>query len=302
MKIGMNLPVMVPGLDRDRILEWSRRIDAGPFSSLAIGERITFPNPEIMVTVSAAAAVTQRVKLALTVIVLPMHSAALMAKQIATLDVVSGGRVVLGVGVGAREEDYRAAEASFDAKRLGRMERQVALMRRAWAGENVVAGARRPIEPFPVQKGGPEILAGSLFPQSIRRAARWADGICGFSFGPSAEEIDNAFGIAREAWKKAGRQQPPRLVTSFWFALGPQARAQMDEYLLRYLNFMGDDVARQLAPTVKATSAQALKDSVRMLADLGTDELILVPTTADVDELQRVEDVISGSGQTSVEC
>ena len=55
MKIGMNLPVMVPGLDRDTILEWARRIDAGPYSSLAAGERIAFPNPEIMVTMSAAA-------------------------------------------------------------------------------------------------------------------------------------------------------------------------------------------------------------------------------------------------------
>ncbi len=58
MEIGMNLPVMVPGLDRELILEWSRRIDAGPYASLAAGERITFPNPEIMVTLSAAAAVT----------------------------------------------------------------------------------------------------------------------------------------------------------------------------------------------------------------------------------------------------
>jgi len=45
MKIGMNLPVMVPGLDRKTILEWARRIDAGPYSSLAAGERITFPTP-----------------------------------------------------------------------------------------------------------------------------------------------------------------------------------------------------------------------------------------------------------------
>ena len=198
--------------------------------------------------------------------------------------------------------EYEAAEASFDTKRLGRMERQVALMRRAWAGEKVVEGALRPIEPFPVQKGGPEILAGSLFPQSIRRAARWADGICGFSFGPSRDEIEMAFDLARRSWNEAGREKPPRLVTSFWFALGPSARTQMDEYLHRYLNFMGDDVAKQLAPTVKATSAQALKDAVRMLADLGTDELILVPTTSDPDELHRVEDIISGIGRTSVEC
>ncbi len=57
-------------------------------------------------------------------------------------------------------------------------------------GEPVVEGATRPVEPLPVQSGGPEIRAGSLFPRSIRSTARWADGINGFSFGPSREEVE----------------------------------------------------------------------------------------------------------------
>ena len=292
MKIGMNLPVMVPGLDRDTILEWARRIDAGPYNSLAAGERITFPNPEIMVTMSAAAAVTERVRLAFTVIVLPLHSPLLMAKQIATLDVLSGGRVTLGLGVGGREEDYRALGAPFDRKRLRRMEASIALMRRAWAGENVVAGALRPVEPLPVQPGGPELLAGALAADSVRRAARWADGICGFSFGPSAAEIAIAFEPARGAGQEAGRPAPPRLVTSFWFALGARARQQLDAYLHRYLAFLGEGVAEALAPTVQTASAAALRDAARMLADMGADELILVPTTSDPDEVHRVADIL----------
>lgn len=292
MKIGMNLPVMVPGLDRACILEWARRIDAGPYSSLAAGERITFPNPELMVTMAAAAAVTGRVRLALTVVVLPMHSPVLIAKQIATLDVISNGRVTLGLGVGARAEDYRAVGAPFESRRIKGMEDQIALMRRVWAGENVVAGALRPVEPLPVQPGGPELLAGALAPQAIRRAARWADGVCGFSFGPSAQEVRFAYDTARTAWRAAGRERAPRLVMSFWFALGPQARRQLDIYLERYLAFLGDDVARALAPTVNSTTPAALRQAVRMLADLGTDEVILVPTTADPDEVSRVADVL----------
>lgn len=292
MKIGMNLPVMVPGLDRATILEWARRIDAGPYSSLAAGERITFPNPELMVTMAAAAAVTERVRLALTVVVLPMHSPVLIAKQIATLDVISNGRVTLGLGVGARAEDYRAVGAPFESRRIKGMEDQIALMRRVWAGENVVAGALRPVEPLPVQPGGPELLAGALAPQAIRRAARWADGVCGFSFGPSAQEVRFAYDTARTAWRAAGRERAPRLVMSFWFALGPQARRQLDIYLERYLAFLGDDVARALAPTVNSTTPAALRQAVRMLADLGTDEVILVPTTADPDEVSRVADVL----------
>ena len=292
MKIGMNLPVMVPGLDRDRILEWSRRVDQGPYASLAAGERITFPNPEMMVTLAAAAAVTERVRLAFNVLVLPMHSAVLIAKQVATLDVISAGRVTLGVGVGGREEDYRAVGVALDERRLGRLEEQVGMMRCAWAGEPVVDGALRPVEPAPVQPGGPEILAGSLFPKSIRRAARWADGLCGFSFGPSAEEVGRQFELARTAWKREARSSPPRLVTGCWFALGSGGRAQMDEYLHRYLNFMGPGVAQALAPTVTTISGPALRDAARMIEDLGADELILAPTTSDPDEVHRVADLL----------
>jgi alkanesulfonate monooxygenase SsuD/methylene tetrahydromethanopterin reductase-like flavin-dependent oxidoreductase (luciferase family) len=292
MKIGMNLPVMVPGLDRAAIHEWSRRIDAGPYTSLAAGERITFPNPEILVTLATAAAVTERVRITFSVLVLPMHNAVRIAKQVATLDVLSGGRVNLGLGVGGREEDYAAVGAEYDKGIWRRMEEQVAVMRQAWRGEQVIEGALRPVEPLPLQTGGPELLAGSMFPRSIRRAARWADGICGFSFGPHDAEIANQFDLARSAWKEEGRSDPPRLVTSFWFALGPDARSQLDEYLLRYLNFMGPEAARKIAPTVTTLSPETLRDAARRIADLGCDELILVPTTADPDEVDRVADIL----------
>ena len=143
-----------------------------------------------------------------------------------------------------------------------------------------------------MQSGGPELLAGSMYPRSLRRAAGWADGISGFSFGPDATEIANQFDLTRSAWKDEGRESAPRLVTSFWFALGSQAREQLDGYLHRYLDFMGDEAARKLAPTVTTTSPQALRDAVRMVAELGCDELILVPTTADPEELDRVADVL----------
>jgi alkanesulfonate monooxygenase SsuD/methylene tetrahydromethanopterin reductase-like flavin-dependent oxidoreductase (luciferase family) len=156
----------------------------------------------------------------------------------------------------------------------------------------VVEGALRPVEPSPVQSGGPEILAGSLFPRSIRRAARWADGICSFSFGPSADEIERQFETARAAWKEEARSAAPRLVTGCWFALGKGGRAQMDEYLHRYLGFMGPGIPEKLAPTVTTTSDRALVDAARMIKDLGADELILAPTTSDPDEIHRVTDIL----------
>jgi alkanesulfonate monooxygenase SsuD/methylene tetrahydromethanopterin reductase-like flavin-dependent oxidoreductase (luciferase family) len=243
-----------------------------------------------MVTLSAAAAVTERVKIVFDAAVPPLHHEVILAKQVASLDVVSEGRVVFGVGAGGREEDFRATGASFDG-RLDRLEEQIAVMRRIWAGERVVEGALRPVEPLPRQPGGPEVLAGSLFPRSIRRAARWADGLCGFSFGPSPDEIGRSFELAREAWKIEGRSEP-RLVTGFWFALGDMARDRLDAYLGRYLNFMGPRVAEKLAPTVQTTSAAGLRAAARQIADLGADEILLVPTTLDPDEVDRVADAL----------
>lgn len=293
MNVGMNLPVMVPGLSRELVRQWCRRIDAGPYSSIAAGERITFPNPEIMVTLAMAAAWTERVKIGFHVLVPPMHSAAMLAKQVATVDVLSGGRVCLGVGVGAREEDYRAVGAIWDSSLLKRLEAGVREMKSIWDGTHRVENATRPIEPVPLQKNGPPILAGVLMPQAIARVAHWADGVTGFSFEPSAEDIAMRFDGARQAWKDAGRTTPPRLVTGFWFALGENPNEQIGSYLERYLAFMGEGSGRALAPSIRATSPKALRDALLMCRDLGADEVLLVPTTSDPEEAERAAEVIA---------
>ncbi len=286
----MTLPTMVPGLDRAALLEWARRIDAGPFSTLAAGERIAYPNQEILVSLAAAAAVTERVRIFPTVIVLPLHATGLVAKQLATLDVLSGGRLVVGVGVGGREEDYRAAGAAFE-RRLSRMEAQVGLLRRLWSGEAALEGVG-PIGPKPLRAGGPEILAGSLSAGSIRRASRWADGLCGFGFAPDPGETRAAFDLAREAWGAAGRPAP-RLVTSFWYGIGPGARARMDGFVRSYLGFLGADTAAAIAPTCRAVSEQALLEVLAEVEEAGADECLLVPIDADLGRLDRVAELVA---------
>lgn len=141
-----------------------------------------------------------------------------------------------------------------------------------------------------MQPGGPEILAGSLLPAAIRRATRFADGLCGFSFGPDPTEVATAFDVAREAWAAQGRK--PRLVTSCWYALGDVARAQMDDYVARYLATFGPDLAAGMAPLCTTTSASTLRAVVRQIADTGADELLLVPTTSDPGEVDRVADLV----------
>jgi alkanesulfonate monooxygenase SsuD/methylene tetrahydromethanopterin reductase-like flavin-dependent oxidoreductase (luciferase family) len=290
MKIGMTLPTMVPDLTREHVHEWSRRIDAGPYASLALGERITFPNIEAMVTMTTAAAVTERVELMFTVIVLPMHSEGLMAKQIATLDVMSNGRVTLGVGTGGREEDFMAVGAPF-SKRLSRMEAQVARMRTLWAGEPPHEGAA-PIGPKPVQEGGPQILVGAITEKSIQKSARWADGICGFTFGPNIDQVDKSFRLLEAAWKEQGRTGSPRRISSFFYALGPDAQGQMDRYVRRYLGIFGEDVAAAMAKECVATSPGQLRDLMAKFEDLGADDLVLVPTSENPAEIDRVSDLL----------
>jgi alkanesulfonate monooxygenase SsuD/methylene tetrahydromethanopterin reductase-like flavin-dependent oxidoreductase (luciferase family) len=290
MKIGMTLPTMVPGLTRDDIHEWSRRIDAGPYTSLALGERITFPNLEVLVTMTTAAAVTERVELIFTVIVLPMHSEGLMAKQIATLDVLSNGRVTLGVGTGGREEDFRAVGAPFE-KRLSRMEAQVGRMRALWAGEPPHEGAS-PIGPAPIQTGGPQVLVGAITEKSIQRSVRWADGVCGFTFGPNIDQVDKSFRLLERAWTEHGRSGSPRKLSSFFYALGSDADQQMDEYVQRYLGIFGKDVAEAMAKECVATSPATLRDLLNKFEDLGTDDLVLVPTSDDPNEIDRISDLL----------
>jgi alkanesulfonate monooxygenase SsuD/methylene tetrahydromethanopterin reductase-like flavin-dependent oxidoreductase (luciferase family) len=294
VKISMTLPTMVPGFDGRLLRQWCARIEAGPFASIAAGERITYGNTDLFTTLAAAAACTDRVRLVATVVVLPLHSAALVAKQAATVDVLSGGRLTVGVGIGGRDEDFRAAGAPFD-HRHQRMDDQVAEMRRLWMGAPAYEGAS-PIGPPPVQVGGPPLLAGSLGPKSIARAAQWAAGVAGFVTDPDPAAVRAGFAQVEQAWADAGRADTPYRTTSFWYGLGPDGEDRARDYGFRYLKIFGDDFAKAMADSMTMTSSDALRDGISGLLETGCDELFLVPTSADLSELDRTIEVLAGVG------
>ena len=287
----MTIPSMIDRTDRDTFLAWCRRVDEGPFSTLAVGERITYHNLEMMASLAAAASVTERVRLMSTVVILPMHPANLIAKQMATIDVISGGRLDVGVGVGGRDADFRAVEGRFD-HRHQRMDDQVAQMRRVWAGEPAAADLG-PIGPRPVQAGGPPVYAGVLGPKAIARAAQWAVGVTGFVTDPDQAQAELTFINVRDAWDAAGRSEPPVLTTSFWYGLGADGDERARAYARRYLGIFGDDFAVAMADSMTMTTEAALLAGLGGLADAGCDEIILVPTTDDLDELDRTIEVIN---------
>ena len=291
MQIGMTVPSMIAGLDRGMLLEWFRRIDDGPFSTLAVGERIAYPNVELFTTLAAAAAVTERVRLMTTVVVLPAHPAIEVAKMAATIDVLSGGRLTLGVGVGGRDEDYRALERA-DARRHQTLDDQVALLRRVWAGAPPVEGMH-PVGPRPVQVGGPPLYSGALGPKSIGRSARWATGVTGFLLDPLGEDAAGTFKTIDEAWRRAGRDEPPRHITSFWYALGTDGADRLHAYAQRYLGIFGDEVAAAMAAACSAHGLGAVLEAIERLEDAGCDEVLLVPTSADPTELDVLVDALA---------
>lgn len=288
----MTLPSMVAGVEREAILRWCRGVDAGPFSSLACGERITFHNLEMRVLLSAAAALTSRVRIVPTLYVLPMHPAALVAKEVATLDVLSGGRVTVCVGAGGREQDYRALGASFE-RRFATLERQAIELRRLWSGEPAFAGGP-PIGPTCVQPGGPPLWAGVFGPRALARAAHWADAINGFAISGDPAEAAKAFAAVDAAWEQAGRRERAPRITGFWYGLGADAEEQLRRYAYEYLRVAGERGARGLAGMQRVHGADALRAALDAIEAQGCDELFLVPCSADLRLLDATCELLAG--------
>jgi alkanesulfonate monooxygenase SsuD/methylene tetrahydromethanopterin reductase-like flavin-dependent oxidoreductase (luciferase family) len=288
----MTLPVMEPDLwGADSTLErWARAVDDGPFASLCFGERMAFDNPETLVLLGACSAWTARVRLVTTVIVPQLHDPVLLAKSLATADRLSGGRLTVGLGVGGREEDYRAVSADPAFQTMGEMASRVAVMRRVWAQE-LVTDAVRPVGPAPLQPGGPPLLVGTMGPRTTRSAAHWADGLAGVTLDLDVTAVASLFDLARAAWSEAGRAAP-RLTTSFWFALDDgsgTARDQVHRHLRHYMNWLPAELVDAMAPTTGFAGTEAeLAGVLRRLEDIGCDEVHLIPTSSDVGQVERV--------------
>ena len=287
MNIGMTLPVMEPDLSRKDLENWTLRIDAGPWSHIALGERILFPNPEFLSTLSAVAAWTKRVEIIATISVLTMHNPILSAKQFATIDMISEGRFTLGVGVGGREEDYKSIGSDWSNRRWATLSKNVKTMQSVWLKE-----LHPNLGPTTFSNGGPKILAGAVGPKAMEMSSDFAEGLAGFSFNADIEEIKDSFNRVNDAFKK--KDKTPRLITSFWFGLGEAARSDIQTHLERYLNWMGDDLAKDLAKIAGFSGSQNdLNDFLLLIKAAGATDVILVPTSKNIEQLILAEEVVT---------
>jgi alkanesulfonate monooxygenase SsuD/methylene tetrahydromethanopterin reductase-like flavin-dependent oxidoreductase (luciferase family) len=278
--IGIGLPNTVPGTEGRALIDWASAAEEAGFSTLGTIGRLVFPNYEELVALSAAAAVTSRIRLTTSVLLAPLYTNyALFAKQAASLDRLSGGRLVLGLGLGGRDDDFTASEVPTSG-RGRRLEEQITVMKRVWSGEKF--GQAGGIGPEPVRPAGPEIILGGQTEASFRRVARLADGwIMG---GGTPDMFAQGAAAVDQAWQEAGRPGKPRKLTLAYFALGPDARAQADEYLLHYYAFLGD-FAGQIAAGA-AVSAEMVKSYAAAFSSAGCDEIIWVPTGSTLDQVR----------------
>jgi alkanesulfonate monooxygenase SsuD/methylene tetrahydromethanopterin reductase-like flavin-dependent oxidoreductase (luciferase family) len=241
----------------------------------------------------ALGAWTDRVRLVTTVIVPQLHDPVMLAKALATGDMLCGGRLTVGVGVGGRIEDYQAVGADPTTQTMRGMAERVAVMKRVWAGENITESLL-PVGPVPVQAGGPPLLIGTIGPKTLRSAAAWADGLAGTTLDLDVAKQNELFDVARTAWAEAGKPKP-HLITSFWFALGSvdEARSQVHRHLRRYMNWIPAEYIDAMAPTTGfAGSEESLVAVFRTFEAVGADEIQLIPTSSDISQVQRLADVV----------
>lgn len=278
MRIGIGLPNTVPGTGGSLMLDWARKADAGPFTSLGVLDRIVYDSYEPMTLLASAAAVTDRIRLATMIVIGPLRPAGVLAKEASTVHTLSGGRFTLGLAVGARHDDYEAA--GVDYRTRGKlMDRQLAALRAQWQNEAIGPGAGR--------GSVPELLVGGSRDPVFARMARHADGYAHGGGPPRA--FAKAAGKARAAWSEAGRPGQPRLWGQGYFALtNAEAGAA---YLKRYYAYTGPFAEKAAAGLL--TTPDAIVDFIKGYAAEGCDELVLFPAVADLSEVDRLADVVS---------
>jgi alkanesulfonate monooxygenase SsuD/methylene tetrahydromethanopterin reductase-like flavin-dependent oxidoreductase (luciferase family) len=296
MRIALGLPSRVASASGEMILEWATRADRGPFSSLVVTDRVVSKALEPLMVLAIAGGATRRIRLMTSVVIGPTRETTLLARQAATIDTLSGGRLTLGLGIGVRENDYLAT--GFEFRRRGRrVDEQLPILRRLWAGQ-ALSNEVGPIGPSSPRPGGPELLIGGYVPAIVRRIAAWGDGYMAPGGGEPASMLEMWKNIL-QAWRDAGRQGQPRWVGASYFALGPKAFEQASGYINANYGYNPELAARRLRgiPTTPA----AVEEAIQRQADMGVDEFILRPCAEDLDQMERLAGLAARLAATSTE-
>jgi alkanesulfonate monooxygenase SsuD/methylene tetrahydromethanopterin reductase-like flavin-dependent oxidoreductase (luciferase family) len=279
MDLGIGLPSVVPGTTRSQLIDWARDAEDAGFSTLGTIDRIVYPNYEPLIALSAAAAVTERIRLATDVMLGPLRvNAAMVAKQILSLDALAGGgRAVLGIGPGAREDDFEISGVDMSTRGAW-LDRALEKIRAIWNGDGELEAE---VGPRPLGDG-PTLLVGGYVETSFQRAARFGDGWTQGGSGPGAFIEDKK--RLDEAWKEHGREGKPRTMALVYFSLGPNAEENARSSLISYYAWLGDEAAEGIAGSA-AKDADTVKGYVADFQKYGCDELIFFPCFSNPEQV-----------------
>jgi alkanesulfonate monooxygenase SsuD/methylene tetrahydromethanopterin reductase-like flavin-dependent oxidoreductase (luciferase family) len=267
-------------------VEWARRAESHGFSSLATIDRISYPSYESLVTLGAAAGATERIGLLTNVLLGPLRNPVLLAKEVASLDRLSGGRFILGASAGSREDDFTLVGVEYK-NRGKRWDQALELMHKIWRGE-LVEGTDKPIGPTPTNGHDVPMLIGGTSEKSIERLLRYGIGWTVGGGGP--DRVAPMVEKVRQAWKAAGKPGEPRLVALNYFGLGPNAEEGIAAYLGHYYSFIGPWAQGMAAGTPR--TPEALRDIAGRFEEVGFDELIFDPTMARLDQVDLLAEAV----------
>lgn len=277
MDVAIGLPNAVPSTTGDQLTEWARRAEARGFSSLGTIDRIAYPNIEPLTALAAAAAVTERIGLATTVLLGPLReNPVALAKQVASVHAISGHRMTLGIGLGGREDDY--AIAGVDTGTRGKdLDAMLERIWEVWKGE----------EMGPDTASHPRVLVGGSVEASFKRAARFGDGWIAAGAPPDQfAEWRKAF---ERSWSEAGRSEAPQNAALAYFSLGDRAEEDAKAYLTDYYAWLGEDTANFIAGSA-AKDAETVKQYLAAFEGAGCQELFLFPSSSDPGQVDLLAD------------
>jgi len=286
MEIGIHLPHIGPLATREGITAFAQLAEEYEFDSLWVSDHVVMPRqlgsrypyspdgnfpvpPDVpflepLATLLFAAAVTERVKLGTTILVIPMRNPIVTAKQLASLDVLSGGRLIVGVGSGWMEEEFQMLGVPF-ARRGARTDEYIKLFKALWTEKNPsFQGKFWQIDevgfaPKPLQRPHPPIWTGGHSAPALRRAGRLADGWHAAYVG--ADLLREQYQEVQRHAQEAGRD--PSSV-----ALSIRTRLPLDD-------------------------PPAAIEQIRALRDVGASHIVVEVFTAELEQARSLMDVLA---------
>jgi alkanesulfonate monooxygenase SsuD/methylene tetrahydromethanopterin reductase-like flavin-dependent oxidoreductase (luciferase family) len=282
VQLGLGLPNNSPfGLSPDLLLDWARLGDDAGFSLLATVDRPNYDLWDPLTTLAAVAAVTSRARLVTSILVLPPRNEILVAKQAAVVDVLSKGRLELGVALGSRADDY-AVFGATTAHRVTRLRRQITRIRETWADARLSTVDHGVCGPAPVQDPPPILLGGVTDPAQMR-AVELGDGIV-FGGAARAADLAQTIPVLRQAAAARGKKQ--FTFTGFVYVAvgGSRELDQAAAQLTRYYPVL----VRPAEEMVVHGELTAIAETVAAYADAGLDRLILAPALPELAQVSAL--------------